>query len=49
MTVKSLSMDNNVDAVSAGFNEFGFNTSSRLSKLVSDLKYFLLHNTVDFA
>ena len=42
-------MDNNVDTVSAGFNEFGFNASSRLNELVFDLKYFLFHNNFGFS
>ena len=32
----------------SGFNEFGFNESSRFNELVFDLKYFLLHKNFLF-
>ena len=34
---------------SVGFNEFGFNESSRFNELVFDLKYFLLHKKSGFS
>ena len=35
--------------MSAGFNEFGFNESSRFNESIFDLEYFLLHKNFGFS
>ena len=38
----------NLCTVLAGFNEFGFNESSRFNESIFDLKIFLLHKNFGF-